>query len=160
MSNMDYKGTPILFHPASAKFSAVIDGDEVFKPSVDAVKKAIDKSLASRFTPFSALIVDGYNGFRRGVRKVNIVSLHENTRSNYEDDRYRFIEEGKEKEKHAAVLKDTPDNEKLCSEIQAFDLESDRIKNERDALRNTMLAKLGWLRATTFAKQQKEKAVS
>lgn len=61
MPDFDHAGHKIHMNPANGKFSAIIDGEQVVKPSLPAIKKAIEKSMAIAFKPHTAIASVGYN---------------------------------------------------------------------------------------------------
>lgn len=141
---------------AYGDFFATVNGQRVSKPSMDSIRKFIDKSLARKFEPFTALRRPGYGEDReKDLMRVNIVSVIEDRRARFSD-RYRFIEGGGGQHQ-SSVFADTPENEKLYSQIMEFDRETERLKDMRIAARDDMWEKLVIISAKEFFEAKDEK---
>ena len=133
MTIKTYKEIPIeLLH--DGRFTANLRGIKIIKPSVDAVKKAIDNADKIKFEPFAALVErswrDRYEDCPDGLVRLNITSIGKRkSRRGYHEDMVFIDERGDER---TEVLLDTPANLEAYRALIIHREETKRIVRERE----------------------------
>jgi len=129
------------------KFKATVGGVEVTKPSVDAMKKFIDKSEKEAFEAFSGIQPRNYWPKHDKVKIINLIK----ERSRFSFNKFSFVSDNSGS--YAWVYADTPENEKLLNEIQAFEKESECLASVRIAELEKMKKGLVIIRADEVAEK-------
>lgn len=153
---LEHRGIAITMNERTGAFSAKINGENESRTSLAALKKAIDKSLATDFVPFSAYRDRSYEerklpeGDVPGMIKIKVVNATENKRASYWE-KHKFVtEDGRTLTN--AVLADNPKNIAAYLALHTFDAETQRIDKERKEKSNQLRAKIEYVVAATFFK--------
>ncbi len=140
----EHKGTKIELTKFGT-FAAKINGKHVSKPSLDAMRKAIDEVGKLPFTPFVAVRAPTYQdgaaekaGAKDGLLRVQIIGVQKADRGARYRGEFMFIEKGGA-EAHK-VMVDSPENRAAFKALRDFKAEAERIKAERDEQERLLLA--------------------
>lgn len=150
MTAFEHKGIKIDLTDTGT-FIATINATKVRKPSLDAMKAHIDKSLAKPFTAFTGLRRPGYGDAqehrKKDLMRVKIVAVREDKRARFYD-RYQMVEESEKCS--STVFADTPENERLYSQIMAFDNQTASLEKARREERQRLWEGLKIIDAKSF----------
>lgn len=150
MGVMEHQGIEILFDAKTGKFHArVFEGDdEIVKPSVVAIKRAIDAAIKSKFPAFDALLVDRYT---KAIKEVRIVRLRKK-KLRFGGQDVVFVDATNEE--HYSVWPKSPKNVELLTMLVEFNMQTDVIANERQKSSQEIRNRMHVRRAEDDAKQQ------
>lgn len=134
----EHKGTPIAFNEKTGEFFATINGVNVRKPSLDAMRKVIDESKKVKFDPFKALTFNNTS-----IEVVKVVGVDKARRSDWRAGSHVFIiKVGKNGlTRRPEVTPDTaPARVAIRKYQQAHKKETDERKRLDDNTRNALSA--------------------
>lgn len=118
MQTWTHQGITISFNTVTAKFYAPAGGKTIYAPSLDALKKQIDKALdrSANFTPFDAVEV-GDRG--TGIEEVKVIGLGKVDQRHSWKGKYEFrIQEGHNVRGRGTAIPATAANLKV---VKAFE---------------------------------------
>lgn len=135
MADYEHNGTPITFDPANCAFRASIAGVIVRKPSLAAIKKAIDKTSA--FVPFTAIV----SQWGEKPKVIKIINQKVSKHSGYSQTRrVLFIDEDGHQHSPENLYVNTPENLKLLNAANKHDADMSKqkkaLEEESDRLWN------------------------
>lgn len=171
----NHLGTSIIFNSDSAKFYAKIDGKNTTAPSLEAMKKKIDKAKQNSFEPFPALqhrIFGSYYSYgSRGDKNAKIPKIEtlsvtgvKTERSRY-NEQHKFVCEHTGKPKGAygnqfetgSVTPDTPEARAAILNYYEVAVKAEHEKARLNEEIEKALEKIPRLNAEDFLSQKKGK---
>ena len=126
------------------KFSATIGGEEVTKPTLAAIKKAIDAAGGpGAFQPFEALLLHRYSSFEPTLATVTSIGIPRGWRSKPE---YRVTLQGGERTTTDLLYKNTQENIELFKALvkrhEEFSRAHKELEKEFEKDKAALVAKL------------------
>lgn len=157
MPDLKYKDIPIEV-TASGQFRAVVNQQPIVKPSMAAMKKAIDQKDVAKFEPFTALRHDSWRDALgkvtqvcKGLVRVKIVDLvMENARRRGGGASPMFVEEGGIR--HDDVIDDTPENITAFVAHLEYEEESRKLSKDRDEMAEKMRRNIALVKPEDYLK--------
>lgn len=128
-------GIDIEFNTVRGDFSATVNGKNVRKPSLDAMKKHIDNTAKSTFAPFTALArKDDYGATPVNDKDFNVYEVIgiEKCRGRYKSNNHQFLLGPRGSRTRERVMVDSPENRKAVKAHDDYREETARIRNERE----------------------------
>lgn len=149
MHEFEYKGIKIEVWRHDGLFHAVINGENVEKPSLSAMKAAIDKDAKERdpFESFAAISVDRYSG---GASYFTVTGIRKSR--GYGDQ--KWLSGGATLDR---VVRDTPENRKLIDAYLATKKEQYAIEKKYEAISNDAFARIPFVAPPKATSSQPEK---
>lgn len=150
---LEHKGIKITI-THEGKFEAVIGGKRVVKPSVDAMKKAIDAHALDEFVPFSAIKnVNDNRGEKelkdlKGMTRVMVTGIQKTGQKKWWSAQNTFATDSGINT--AKVLKDTLPNIAAFKAHQAYCDKTNKILHERRVQEEKLNNKVKWITADDY----------
>ncbi len=154
MSTFNHAGIEIEV-TATGGFRANVNGHNVVKTSLKALKDFIDKEANKKFVGFDAFIQPGIA--RTELRTIHIVGAAKS--KNYSC-AYDFVatDDATPTNRYAylKVMPDTPQNRAAFLAVQEFEIETKRIREEREMQMGFLRAKIEYIKADDYMKDMKK----
>lgn len=137
----------------TGQFVANVNGAEVVKKSLEAMKGFIDGNIktgnAAKFTEFNAINLT--SGNKTEVVRIAVIGVNK-SRKSY-GPRYFFTlgTMSRYGGEVAKIVPDTPENVAAMLAAEAYRQESDRIEAEREKVQHELNRKITWLTAVDHA---------
>lgn len=141
-------------------FVATITGRVTRKPSLDAIRKAIDNSKKSTFKPFTGLREEEHydkgKGNKDALVRVTVVGITKAPRGSRTSGEHEFLlDSGATLNVYRSLYEDSEANREAIRAYRAFMAETDRIKIEREQQREKLRAKIKVHKPDSYAMSKK-----
>lgn len=166
MKDYNYNGVTITFEETAARFTATVGGKFTRAPSLDAMKKKIDKAKEQAFTPFDALMYRsfyfGHQSYERSnpeMDTVRVIRVEADKRARYDRHTFNVEYTGKSKKVYhrsdtvTVVTPDTPEARKAIQDYYRIGVEAEKTIGRLIKQVEAAEAKIPRLGASEYFKQ-------